>query len=94
MSATRTQATASSGYVLLFNSGVYDFAGDGPVHMVSLGRGLQMVLPPVDAACGVYDFAGHGPVHMVSFGSVVPPVGEAPACCMLLNVLPVDRSPC
>lgn len=34
MSAWRTEATASSGYALLFNSGVYDFAGDGPVHMV------------------------------------------------------------
>lgn len=34
MSATRTAETASSGYTLLFGSGVYDFAGDGPVHMV------------------------------------------------------------
>lgn len=34
MSALRTPATASGGYLLLFNCGVYDFAGDGPVHMV------------------------------------------------------------
>lgn len=33
-SATRTAATSSGGYTLLFGSGVYDFAGDGPVHMV------------------------------------------------------------
>ena len=43
MSANRTKATGSSGYVLLFNSGVYDFAGDGPVHMVRGGRGYQRV---------------------------------------------------
>lgn len=34
MSAHRTTQTASGGYTLLFGSGVYDFAGDGPVHMV------------------------------------------------------------
>ena len=34
LSALRTPATASGGYVLFSNSGVYDFAGDGPVHMV------------------------------------------------------------
>jgi ammonium transporter, Amt family len=34
MSALRTTNTSSSGYTLLFGTGVYDFAGDGPVHMV------------------------------------------------------------
>lgn len=34
MSASRTDATASGSYILLFGSGVYDFAGDGPVHMI------------------------------------------------------------
>lgn len=35
MSVFRTPATAQhQSYVLLFGSGVYDFAGDGPVHMV------------------------------------------------------------
>jgi Amt family ammonium transporter len=34
MSASRTLATSTSGYTLLFGSGVYDFAGDGPVHMI------------------------------------------------------------
>jgi Amt family ammonium transporter len=34
MSALRTETTSSSGYTLLFGTGVYDFAGDGPVHMV------------------------------------------------------------
>lgn len=34
MSALRTENTASGGYTLLFGTGVYDFAGDGPVHMV------------------------------------------------------------
>lgn len=31
MSALRTPTTTSGGYTLLFGSGVYDFAGDGPV---------------------------------------------------------------
>ena len=34
MSAWRTAATSSGSYTLLFGSGVYDFAGDGPVHMI------------------------------------------------------------
>jgi Amt family ammonium transporter len=34
MSALRTPETSNNGYVLFSNSGVYDFAGDGPVHMV------------------------------------------------------------
>lgn len=34
MSALRTENTASGGYTLLFGTGVYDFAGDGPVHML------------------------------------------------------------
>ena len=34
LSASRTAQTASGGYTLFLGSGVYDFAGDGPVHMV------------------------------------------------------------
>lgn len=36
LSATRTALTAQkSSYLLFAGAGVYDFAGDGPVHMVS-----------------------------------------------------------
>ena len=62
MSAGRTAATASSGYTLLFDAGVYDFAGDGPVHMVGGFASLvaAWVLGP---RIGRYDAAGN-PVDM------------------------------
>ncbi|PSC70378.1 ammonium transporter isoform B [Micractinium conductrix] len=65
MSAWRTPATASSGFTLLCNSGVYDFAGDGPVHMVGGFASLvaAWVLGPrigrFDAAGDPVDMSGH-----------------------------------
>eukprot|EP00887_Chlorella_sp_A99_P007406 scaffold2.g7406.t1 len=65
LSALRTPATASSGYVLFAGSGVYDFAGDGPVHMVGGFASLAAawVLGPrlgrFDAAGQPVDIPGH-----------------------------------
>ena len=62
LSALRTPATASGGYVLFSNSGVYDFAGDGPVHMVGGFASLAAawILGP---RIGRFDSAGQ-PVDM------------------------------
>ena len=65
MSALRQPATSSGGYTLLFGSGVYDFAGDGPVHMVGGFASLAgaWVLGPrigrFDANGSPVDMPGH-----------------------------------
>ncbi|KDD76492.1 ammonium transporter, partial [Helicosporidium sp. ATCC 50920] len=61
-SATRTAATSNSSDVLLFKSGVYDFAGDGPVHMIGGLASLAgaWILGP---RLGRFDAAGN-PVAM------------------------------
>ena len=65
VSAGRSEATASGGYLLLAGSGVYDFAGDGPVHMVGGFASLAgaWILGPrlgrFDAAGKPVDMPGH-----------------------------------
>lgn len=65
ISALRTPDTASGGYTLFAGSGVYDFAGDGPVHMVGGFASLAAawVLGPrigrFDADGNPVDMPGH-----------------------------------
>lgn len=62
MSAFRTTATTTTSWTLLFGTGVYDFAGDGPVHMLGGVASLwgAWVLGP---RIGRFDAAGN-PVEM------------------------------
>lgn len=65
MSATRSAATSAQDYTLFFGTGVYDFAGDGPVHMVGGFASLAAawVLGPrigrYDATGAAVDMPGH-----------------------------------
>ncbi|KAL6783752.1 AMT1B [Auxenochlorella protothecoides x Auxenochlorella symbiontica] len=65
LSAGRNTATVSGSYLLFSGSGVYDFAGDGPVHMVGGFASLAgaWILGPrlgrFDAAGNPIDMPGH-----------------------------------
>lgn len=62
LSATRTATTAQGGYLLFAGSGVYDYAGDGPVHMVG-GFASLAAAKVLGPRIGRFDSSGN-PVDM------------------------------
>jgi Amt family ammonium transporter len=65
LSAFRDESTSAQGYIKLFGTGVYDFAGDGPVHMIGGIASLvgAWILGPrmgrYDASGNPQDMPGH-----------------------------------